>query len=93
MLKSSVVNTIGNEPRIPVRGGEVGLEVLTVDDTARVAGICRTTVYRAMNPDPRYRNGLPFLASIKLGKCRRIRVATLRDWLAELEAASQRSAA
>ena len=93
MLKTSAGDITGHVPRIPVRGGEVGLEALTVDDTARVAGICRTMVYRAMNPDPRYPNGLPFLASIKLGKCRRIRVPTLREWLAELEAASQRSAA
>ena len=93
MLKTSASNTIRNVSRIPVRGGEVGLEALTVDDAARVAGICRTMVYRAMNPDPEYHNGLPFLASIKLGKCRRIRVPTLREWLAELEAVSQRSAA
>jgi hypothetical protein len=34
MLKTSAGDIIGNVPRIPVRGGEVGLEALTVDDTA-----------------------------------------------------------
>ena len=87
MIKSSGGETTDKVPHIPVRGGEVELEALTVDDTARVAGICRTMVYRAMSPDPGYRNGLPFLASIKLGKCRRVRLPTLRAWLAELEAA------
>ena len=58
MLKSFAGVVIDNPPRIPVRAGEVELEALTVDDTARVAGICRTTVYKALHPDPGYRGDL-----------------------------------
>jgi hypothetical protein len=91
MLKTDAGYAVGDVPRMPVRGGEVELEALAVDDAARVAGLGRTMLYRALHPDPEYRDGLPFLASIKLGKCRRVRVATLRKWLVELEAASQRA--
>ncbi len=93
MFKTSAGETAGNMSRITVRGGDVELEALSVEDAARVAGIGRTVVYRALHRDPSYRDGLPLLRSVKIGKCRRIRVATLRKWLAELEAASEASAA
>jgi hypothetical protein len=85
MLKTSAGDIIGNVPRIPVRGGEIELDGLTVEDAARVAGFSRTFLYQALNPDPECRNGLPYLASLKAGKARRIRLPTLRQWLAALE--------
>ena len=45
-------------------------------------------IYRAMNPDPAKRKGVPFLPSFKIGVSRRIRTETRRKWLADLEAAA-----
>lgn len=64
------------------------VEAVPVGEAARMAGFGRSTLYIAMDPDPSKRGRLPFLASLKLGKARRIRVPTLRAWLEELERAN-----
>jgi hypothetical protein len=89
MLKTSAGEIVCNVPRIPVRGSQIELDGLTVDDAARIAGLSRTFLYQSMNLDASYREGLPFLPSIKVGKARRIRLGTLRQWLASLEQAQQ----
>ncbi len=55
------------------------------DDFAKRSRVGRTMVYRALNEDPEYRKGLPFLPSLKIGKLRRIRTTTGNKWLADLE--------
>ena len=61
-------------------------EAVAVDEFARRAGVGRSLLYRAMSSDPEYRGNLPYLASLKLGRARRIRLETGRAWLRELEA-------
>ena len=61
-------------------------EAVPVYEFARRAGVGRTMVYRAMSADPAYRGTLPYLASLKIGGARRIRLATGRAWLRDLEA-------
>jgi hypothetical protein len=90
MLKPRAGVIIGNAlPRIPVRGGSVDVEALSPEDAARVAGLSRSFLYQALNYDPAKRKGLPHLKSFKVGKARRIRLCTLRQWLADLERAQQ----
>jgi hypothetical protein len=57
----------------------------SVDETAHKVGLGRSIIYRALNPDPAKRDGLPFLPSLKAGKRRLIRVAARRAWLKQLE--------
>jgi hypothetical protein len=57
----------------------------SVEETAHKVGLGRSIIYRALNPDPAKRDGLPFLPSLKAGKRRLIRVAARRAWLNELE--------
>lgn len=83
----------GDVPRIRAHRGNIEVEAVSVDDAARVAGVGRTSLYKAMSSDPDRREGFPYLPSIKVGRARRIRLSTLRTWLAALEAASDRSAA
>jgi hypothetical protein len=54
----------------------------------RATSTGRSTAYKAMNPNPDKRHGLPFLASFTVGKRRLILVEDSREWLAELRAAS-----
>lgn len=63
-------------------------EAISVETAAGLADLGRSTLYKALHPHPGRRDGLPFLPSLKIGKTRRIRVEALRNWLAELEAAS-----
>jgi hypothetical protein len=62
--------------------------MLRIEDFARRCGVGRTIVFRAANPDPDYRRGLPYLPTVKLGRCRGVRPETGRQWLAELERAT-----
>jgi hypothetical protein len=89
MLKKSYGEIIGSLPQTPVRGGVAELEAVSVDDAARISGFCRSFLYPALNPDPAKRKGLPYLPSLKVRKARRIRLSTLRQWLADLEQAQQ----
>lgn len=57
----------------------------SVEDTARKAGVGRSIIYRALNPDPMKRDGLPYLPSLKVGKRRLIRSEARRTWLKRLE--------
>lgn len=52
-------------------------ETISVDEAARRAGLGRSTLYAAI--------GSGALPTIKLGKRRLVRLATLRAWLAALE--------
>lgn len=52
-------------------------ETVSVDEAARRAGLGRSTLYAAI--------GSGALPTIKLGKRRLVRLATLRAWLAALE--------
>jgi hypothetical protein len=63
----------------------VEAEAFSVDAAAKTAGLGRVLLYQAINDDPEYRRGIPYLPSIKVGKRRLIRVAALREWLASLE--------
>jgi predicted DNA-binding transcriptional regulator AlpA len=68
----------------------------SVEETAHKVGLGRSIIYRALNPDPSKRDGLPFLPSLKAGKRRLIRAEARRAWLRqleELESASAKSAA
>lgn len=57
----------------------------SVEDTAHKAGVGRSIIYQALNPDPLKRNGLPYLPSLKVGKRRLIRAEARRAWLKQLE--------
>jgi hypothetical protein len=57
--------------------------------TAHLCGVCRTIIYRAINPDPAKRGALPFLPSLKIGASRRIRREARLQWLSDLEAAAK----
>ena len=59
--------------------------MLRIEEFARRCGVGRTIVFRAANPNPDYRRGLPFLPTVKLGRCRGVRPETAWKWLAELE--------
>ena len=61
-------------------------ETVPVGEFADRTKLGRTLLYKAMSPDPAYRGELPFLPSLKVGRCRRIRLETGRHWLRELEA-------
>lgn len=94
MLKTKAGKTLGTAPPLSLLPADAPpVEAVSVDDAARMAHLGRTTLYKAMHPDPKYRAGLPFLPSIKIGKARRLRVPTLRSWLAELEAVASEHAA
>lgn len=67
-------------------------EAVAVDDAVRVSGIGRTRIYAAMNPRAESRLGLPHLQSFTVGRRRLIRLATLRAWLAQIEAGNCRAA-
>jgi hypothetical protein len=89
LLKSKAGDILGTAAPLSLMPADaLQVEAVSVDDATYVANIGRTKLYQAMHPDPKYRAGLPFLPSIRIGKARRIRVATLRTWLAELEAIS-----
>jgi hypothetical protein len=82
MLKSRAGNIVGTAAPLSLMPAEaLQVEVVSVDEATHLANIGRTKLYQAMNPDPRYRAGLPFLPSIKIGKARRLRMQTLRAWL------------
>lgn len=51
-------------------------------------GIGRSTKYKAINPDPDKRDGLPFLPSFTVGRRRLLLAADHREWLEKLRAAS-----
>ncbi len=53
-------------------------ENLTLPEAQRAARFSRTTLYKAMHADPAYRGGLPERPSLRIGRARRIRVATLQ---------------
>jgi hypothetical protein len=57
----------------------------SVEETAHKVGLGRSLIYRALNPDPAKRDGLPFLPSLKAGKRRLIRAEARRAWLKQLE--------
>jgi hypothetical protein len=61
-------------------------EAEPVNDFARRVGVGRSIIYRTMSDDPAYRGMLPYLPSLKIGRARRIRLVTGRDWLHKLEA-------
>ena len=48
-----------------------------VEDAAKLVGVGRTEIYKAIKQGN--------LASLKIGKRRLIRIATLQEWLASLE--------
>jgi hypothetical protein len=64
----------------------------SVEDTAHKAGVGRSIIYRALNPDPAKRGGLPFLPSLKVRKRRLIRAEARRAWLRQLEELESASA-
>ncbi len=51
----------------------------SVDETAKIIGVCRVTLYTMM------KNGVA-PASYKAGRQRRFRLGAIRDWQAEQEA-------
>ena len=57
----------------------------SVEEAAHASGVGRSIIYRAINPDPAKRGGLPFLPSVKVGKRRIILRPTRRAWLRQLE--------
>jgi hypothetical protein len=65
-------------------------ELLAYDiaTSCRLDGLCRSTKYKAINPDPDKREGLPFLKTFKAGKRRLMLPADHRAWLEELAAQS-----
>jgi hypothetical protein len=55
------------------------------DDLPRkYGGPCRTLIWQAMNPDPDYRKGLPFLPCVKTARSRWVATSDYFDWLAKL---------
>jgi hypothetical protein len=66
-----------------------GSDAHSVEETAHHSGVGRSTIYKAINPDPAKRDGLPFLASFTVGRRRLIRTSTRQAWLAALEAAQK----
>jgi hypothetical protein len=73
---------------IPCHGGQSrDADAESPAEAAQRSNLGRSTIYKAINPDPAKRDGLPFLRSFKVGRRRLILTATRRAWLAELEAA------
>jgi hypothetical protein len=56
--------------------------------SCRLDGLCRSTKYKAINPDPEKREGLPFLKTFKAGTRRLMLSVDHRAWLAELASQS-----
>jgi hypothetical protein len=79
MLKTKAGDIIGTGP------AQAQVDAESVDQTAKATGLGRTTIYKALNPDPAKREGLPFLPSMKVRKRRLIRTETRRAWLKQLE--------
>ena len=61
---------------------------MTVEEVVAAARLGRSTVFKAMNPNPAYRAGIPFLPSVRIGRARRSRAAAFQAWLAALEQAN-----
>lgn len=80
MLKTNAGEIIGTAAPVALAP-----EAVSVETAARLVELGRSTLYKALHPDPGYRDGLPHLASVKVGNARRIRVPTLRAWLSALE--------
>jgi hypothetical protein len=78
MLKTKAGAIIGTPAPAPV-------DAESVEETARATGLGRTTIYKAINPDPAKRDGLPFLPSVKVRNRRLIRTEVRRAWLQKLE--------
>lgn len=57
----------------------------SVDAACERLGVGRTLLYRALNPNRRYRRGLPHLKSVMLGGKRLISDEAIELYIAELE--------
>jgi hypothetical protein len=57
-------------------------------ESCRRDGTGRSTKYKAINPDPQKRDGLPFLPSFNVGRRRLILAADHQEWLEKLRNAS-----
>jgi hypothetical protein len=60
----------------------------SIDRSCEIDGICRSMKYRALNPDPEHRRGLPFLRTFMVGRKRLLMADDHRAWLEELRVAS-----
>ena len=67
-------------------------DATSVEVTAHLCGVGRSTIYEAINPDPAKRKGLPFLRSFKVKTARRISRDARLEWLAALEARTEQAA-
>ena len=63
-----------------------------IQDHCRATHTGRSTTYKALNPDPAKRDGLPYLPSFHVGRRRLILVEDSLKWLAKLKAASMAKA-
>jgi hypothetical protein len=70
------------------------IEPLSYDiaESCRVDDICRSLKYRAIDPDPAKRGGLPYLPTFKVGRRRLMMAADHRAWLEALRTASTSAA-
>jgi hypothetical protein len=57
-------------------------------ESCRLDGTGRSTKYKAINPDPQKRDGLPFLPSFNVGRRRLILAVDHQEWLEKLRNAS-----
>jgi hypothetical protein len=64
----------------------------SIDKSCEIDGLCRSSKYNAINPDPAKRRGLPYLPSFTVGKRRLILAADHKAWLETLKAASTNAA-
>ena len=53
----------------------------SIDRSCEIDGICRSMKYRALNPDPEHRRGLPFLRTFMVGRKRLLMADDHRAWL------------
>ena len=61
-------------------------------ESCRRDGTGRSTKYKAINPDPRKRDGLPFLPSFTIGRRRLILAVDHQKWLDQLREGSLEAA-
>jgi hypothetical protein len=61
-------------------------------ESCRRDGTGRSTKYKAINPDPRKRDGLPFLPSFTIGRRRLILAVDHQKWLEQLRKSSLEAA-